>query len=614
MGETANPWSGLRTESRNGVLELQPGVIEGLVNATIDVRAVVNTAKGHVDKVNKLKPFVDGIDSSAALAERFSAKGRDLGTILDDHLKILDDMGDTFLAAGKAYTGTDDGSKTDLAALRARIDSSKDKRTDFGAPWGPADLKKENDHHTPSGKEKTAQPDWKEVGSLKDSNYGLPSSLSSPGKSLTFDSQAARAEEPEAYSYDHYHSKIIPSIMNGSPAAPIVAAQAASDWRWLASKLNEGFGTLSNKMTATENAWRSPNNEGGAARAQKAIAAYGTGNDNLVESMRAVGDALEYVSEWLYTTGAALATEDATPVGSPSGGMSPAAWEEQYKRTRKAGFVRIMENTYVPGLNTTAKVIAVLPDPIPPTTGDRPTQTGGGTSTSAGGGSGSGSGSGSSGAAAAALQQGLSALSQAAQSAAQQAAQSGSSGSGTSAAEQASSAAEQISSALQSGLEQAGSAVQSGLEQASSAAQTAADQASSGLSGLSSLPGMSGLSDLQEQAKKAMSAAGKGGGGGGGAGAGGGGAGSGPQALDAASRLFPRASVATAGLESVARAGVASSASSPMGGMPMSPMGGAGAGGQQQKEHKRAEYLDSVEHLEEALGAAPIVARPVVEQ
>jgi hypothetical protein len=53
----------------------------------------------------------------------------------------------------------------------------------------------------------------------------------------------------------------------------------------------------------------------------------------------------------------------------------------------------------------------------------------------------------------------------------------------------------------------------------------------------------------------------------------------------------------------------------PMAGTPGSPgAAGAGAQNQQGKEHKRPAYLDSVEHLEDALGDAPVVVKPVVEK
>jgi hypothetical protein len=54
----------------------------------------------------------------------------------------------------------------------------------------------------------------------------------------------------------------------------------------------------------------------------------------------------------------------------------------------------------------------------------------------------------------------------------------------------------------------------------------------------------------------------------------------------------------------------------PMGGTPGTPGAGAGGGnqGQQEKEHKRPTYLNSKEHLEEAIGEARTVTKAVVEK
>ncbi|MGW6423879.1 hypothetical protein ACWF82_14470 [Nocardia sp. NPDC055053] len=608
MGETPNPWSGLRSESLSGALELQPGVIEGLVNAAIDVRVRVNAVQKELGKVDQLKPFAAVLPSAEALANRFSAKGQDLKNILGDHLKILDDMNDTFLASGKAYKDTDTGGKADFAKLREKYDFHKKLFDDLGKRPDPAGLSVNNDRFNPQDK-RQASPDWKEVGTLKESNWGLPQSLASP-QGLKFDPMKAKPENPDAYSYEEYQ-QIIESLKSGMP---ITVAQAAADWHWLAGRLKEPFDALSNKMIASENGWRSPGKGGGADRARAAIAAYGSGNDNLVASMKAVGDGLEYVSEWLYTTSVELQNDSLVEIKRMEN-EPDAAYKARAKESYRKAYVADMERIYVPGIEHTAGVVALLPDPIPPTTGTQPTGPGT-TGTGSGAGSGSGSGSGAQGLSSA-FQSGMSALTSAAQTASQLAASDAAKAAAKTAAQQAAAAAEQASSAASSGLEQAASALTSGLEQASSAAQSALDQASSAAeqSALSSVPGLAGLSSaLEDQAKKMTSAAKSGGGSGGGAG-GGAGAGLPGSNLQNASSLFPRAAVTATGMEAMAsRAGIAG-AGSPMGGMPMAPMGGAGAGaGGQQKEHKRADFLDSVEHLEEAIGAAPIVARPVIEQ
>ncbi|MCU1642231.1 MAG: hypothetical protein JWN03_2506 [Nocardia sp.] len=69
---------------------------------------------------------------------------------------------------------------------------------------------------------------------------------------------------------------------------------------------------------------------------------------------------------------------------------------------------------------------------------------------------------------------------------------------------------------------------------------------------------------------------------------------------------------------SVTRAGPATTSAMPAGGMPMGgmPMGGGMGGAQagQQKERKRAAYLDGKEHLDEAVGEDPLSVRPIIDR
>ncbi|MRH89381.1 hypothetical protein GFY24_18325 [Nocardia sp. SYP-A9097] len=107
-----------------------------------------------------------------------------------------------------------------------------------------------------------------------------------------------------------------------------------------------------------------------------------------------------------------------------------------------------------------------------------------------------------------------------------------------------------------------------------------------------------------------------------GGGAGGGGAGpSGlPNPLD--DKLFPRAGAPGAGMPpqtdpAGGRAGPAVTSGMPMGGMMGGmPMGGGMGGAQagQQKERKRAAYLDGKEHLDEAVGEDPLSVRPIIDR
>lgn len=109
------------------------------------------------------------------------------------------------------------------------------------------------------------------------------------------------------------------------------------------------------------------------------------------------------------------------------------------------------------------------------------------------------------------------------------------------------------------------------------------------------------------------------GGGGGGAGASAGSPISAKGMTTGEDKLFPRAvSIGGTGAvgEALGRAGIAPGATMPYGGYPMGGgMGGAGAGqGQQQQQRKRPAYLDSEEHLDEAIGEDPLSVRPIIDR
>ncbi|WP_067646775.1 WXG100 family type VII secretion target [Nocardia harenae] len=638
------PWSGFRAQAGSGVLQLEPYVLEGLVNAANGTRVRVRSVRGQVGLIDNLARFADVLASADMLARRFSSKGQDFGRILDDHVRILDDLNETFMAAARTYIANEDQGSANFELLRQRITDHRSPTLldTLGNRPPPADLSLENDRHSLYGDPRTMQPTWNEPGNRRpEENFGLPPGLvDQPG--LQFDPQAGlHAEEPGSISYQQYRM-IRDSILGGTPTQ---VAQAAADWRWLATELGGSFSILTTQMAGTQGSWTSTDSGGAAERARQAVQAYGQGADNLMRTMNAIGDALEYTSEWLYTTGAGLASFVSA---DPRINEDIAAYNARVERAALAHYTRVMNDTYVPGVEHTAQVIAVLPDPIPPVTGDRPTLTGGqGTGGQQGGYGGSGrqfSGGGGApggGAPGGGSPEQLALLQQEGQAQGGPgdgqggpgelgagelgAGEYGAGGQGegigagglTPQQRQALAAGEGLGAGQSGGnpLEQLGQLGQLG-EQLSQAGQQLLGAGQGGFpGGLAGIPALASLADLPEQVRKPGGGAGGGSGGGAGGGAGGGLPGERSAALDKASRLFPRATALAAEL-GTARAGIAASSGMPMGGMPMGgPMGGAGgAQGGQEKDHKRAEYLDSTEHLEEAFGEAPVVVRPVVDQ
>ncbi|MFC8527920.1 hypothetical protein [Nocardia sp. NPDC057227] len=634
------PWDSFHSQAGAGVLKLEPGVLEGLVNAANGARVRVKTVRGQVNKVDNLPPFAAVLASGEMLARRFSAKGQDLGRILDDHVDILDDLNETFMAAARTYVNSEHRGSADFERLRQWITDHRDPSLldTLSQRPPPADLSTANDHYNPGGAAPTPVPTWNEVGSHgEQGHWGLPADLQSP-RGVQFDPQAGlHPEQFEPITYEQYQT-IIASITQGNPAPPFAAAQAAADWRWLSGELRSSFNILTTQMAGTQSSWTSTDSNGAAERARAAIQAYGTGVDTLLTSMNAVGSALEYVSEWLYTTGIELLqVNDSLPTaGNP--GETAAQFDQRRKELAHTGYVRVMNKDYGPGVEQTAQVIAILPPAVAPTTGQPPQVPGGPGGNSARGGPGGGGGGvpGGGGGPNAGLQQlagmqdrllpSAEEIAQLEQGQGQGDGQGQGQGQGDGQGQNGLTPAQQRALAgqqgQQGGLESLQQLAQFGQQAGQQLGQLGQlGQQLGQLGQLSQLGGFPGgipaipaLAELQEQVKRGQ---GKGGGGAGGGGAGGGGIGerSALQNLDKASKLFPRA-VPAAEFGTATRAGLATGAGMPMSGMPMGgPMGGAGAqGGGQQKDHKRADYLDSDEHLEEAFGEAPVVVRPVVEQ
>lgn len=620
----AQQWSGLKSAAAGGQLYLAPSALTNLVHAANDARIQVNSVAKELHLIDKLAAFAAILPSAKDLADQFSAKGGELRGILKDHQGILDDIGDTFMKSAEHYKGEDSGAGVDMAQLRKERTDSQTKTHSLGPRDAPTDLKTGG-----GGSTTTEHPDaiipglLAPTGQMPDggtyfalpigalgrnegragNKWGLPAALL---QNEAFDKGNVKAEDPGQYTYDQCVT-IANSILQGN--TPKTVAQAAADWNKLARDLHLGFDGLRQKVEASKEHWTSPTGSSGADRAQGAMAAYADANDTLVTRVILIGVALEYASEWLYSTGFDMTQAMATTGTAPTS-LYVTEPEQEQKEIKRQAAIGVLRMVYVPGVNATSGVIAQLPDATPPTTGGGPT--GPGTTKPGGGGPqlagakeswGIGSADHSTGNKPGDKNSPDKKNPQPGDKGGGQTG-GGNQGGANQGGSQGSSGGSGDLSSLTSGLTSAQQALQSALGSNSSTSPAA------------SLAGLSGLSpsELAAAAAKKTGAASKGGGGGG-SGAGGGAAAKAGQNLNA-TKLFPRASAAIPVADIGARAGMAASASSagmPMGGMPMGG-GGAGAGGGQQKEHKRADYLDSTEHLEEAIGAAPIVARPVVEQ
>ncbi|WP_405489128.1 hypothetical protein [Nocardia sp. NBC_00511] len=601
MGDKVyDPWLDTAKDAHNGRLTIAPDVAGDAAAYAADCAASLSAAQGYTHLLTQYTGFSDNgmLHSALTLRDRFAAQGGQMGTIIAHYLDLVNAMGDTFVTAGKLYKSKDEDAATAFDAIKR----------DAVARWDNTGIPLAGATQIPSWPTSTPDPN--------DGNGNGDMATVSQAKSGRY-TDAIGSEDPTGHDPEWF-------LAVGQGINPQPIADISGLWGWMADHISSDFQLLSGRikqMTAA-GSWTGK----GAAGAVKAAAAFEAQAADLSTDLHAIAENLLYTSGWLNLTKAGM------PIGWDGDKLNGSAEETRVIQVAVAAF----KSWYIPGIANSSTMIPKLVDPTaqPPAltdnggsttsdyTGGGPTgggPTGGGpqgtvsasaipllnakaVSTPSGGGrtpggaNGSGgtdpNGSNPSGSNPSGSNPGGSNPD-------------GSNPSGTdSGGSNQGSSSPSSSDSSQSGLSQLQSAMQSGMQGLQSAQSANQQNLQNQLqnSPLGSLPNL--LNDL----KTPLGANGVGGGGGG------------PK-LDAVqpAKLFPRAAAIAGELEAesvgVARAGLATGPASAMGGGGMGGGMGHGAGGHgnQGKEHKRLEALESTEYLDEAMGTAPIVAKPVVE-
>ncbi|KAF0848246.1 hypothetical protein [Nocardia caishijiensis] len=611
MGTPMDDWRGYRN---SGSLKLEDGAATEAAEYCADVLDIIALVEGKVGEIispdttgaGQTENLLGHLTSGRALTQEFYTLGREFrDDVLKDHKQVLNDMALSFLIAGNNYKNKDQDSKDELSRILSTRNPAE------GIVHAEQHVGQINPRDTAwIDNTRGREPgEYKKTDTDKSGQYGgLPSGANTPKESLKTVSASHTAEPGSTLNYTDFYNLGI-SLRRSSWLRDM-----SSDWHRMASQMSRGFSDYDTRIRSlvdSKERWTGR----GAGDARDAVHRYTGRGLELTRTMYRVSELLLDAYNWAQTTQANMPDKPADQLNA----HERKTWED-HART-------VFNNWYRPGYAAAIGALPALPGPAgtarvteePP---GKPTNPG-----SPGNPAGGGGGSQNNDAATAAQlkaqqdaahQQQLAALQQAeAQRKAQeQAAKDAERAAAQKAAQQQQQQAQETASqALQQLATQAASQASQIGEQISAAAEQAAAQAAqqASMAGLSGIP--TSAAALDEAAKK-MGLAGAKGGGGGGAG-GGLGAKAEGQNLEKASKLFPRATATTDLAAMASRAGLASAAGAGAG-MPMGgPMGGGGAGagaGGQQKDHKRADYLDSVEHLEEAIGEAQTVVRPVVEQ
>ncbi|MGW4356584.1 hypothetical protein ACWELJ_31310 [Nocardia sp. NPDC004582] len=585
-----NPWTGLAQQAHTGNLELKPGAArEGARLAAIAANALT-FAKGYQDILTTHRGFSDNehLFQILILKKRFNEQGLALGPILDHYIELVNGMADTMIQADQTYDAAEVDSKTmfdQLKKANSKDSDSAEPALDHGKIF---DL----------GGDSAPRIDEHAKG-----NEGLYKVAHEPGHYELIDPENPYAHHDLDWFYEA-----------GAGMDPQTVANFSATWDKVARRVDESFGDLTKQLTkmVDDKDWSSA----GAHSAVTAANTFKKQATDLTDDLRSMAENLRLVSGWLENTKVMMPRNKPTDFDY-----------DHYQRMEnmiKAAQLAF-QHWYVPGLTGASQAVPRLTDPTAAT----PHLDGPGGRSNNGDGRGGGHGGGQ-------HRPGGAGGPNSGNTPNHKANLNGTKPDGTnpngtnpngtnpngthpngtnpdktnpqgnpsgtdpnSSTGQSSQGMSQLSSALQQGMQGL-----TGLQ--STAQQKKQQQDLKDKLKDSPLAGLPNLEDL----KKGL----------GGGGGGGGGGGAAPKPMLENARLFPRAALAEtaeASATGVGRAGVAAG-STGMGGMGggggMGPMGhGAGGHGQGGKDHKRPDFLDSSEYLDEAMGTAPVVAKPVVE-
>ncbi|WP_067473654.1 PPE domain-containing protein [Nocardia amamiensis] len=336
MALERNTWSGLEKQAKAGYLKFDPADALAAAKACADlVDDLLGMAAAVTDlRLNNVAP-IGTLTSGAQLAMAFTTKGSRLHTILNDHAKIVTDMGETYIAAGKAYTKADGESGDTFKAL------------------GELKMPTEATPYTP-GKKAPGAPDaefdkpsggaiWKD----KDGNLHVSKANAETFASSLKDYQGAKDPGVTANIENKDSLSFAELYELGRDLDPQPVLAAAGTWHSLANDLLGKLNGFVSVISAGTEAWEGQ----GASAAAEAVRGYSDGVQPLITSMIAMSQNLDYTAQWLYLTKLSM------PATSDPGDCCPGKVTRRYRNE--------WQKHYGEGMKNTVSVMPVVNGPIP---------------------------------------------------------------------------------------------------------------------------------------------------------------------------------------------------------------------------------------------------------
>ncbi|MEV5648566.1 hypothetical protein AB0L57_09980 [Nocardia sp. NPDC052254] len=420
-----DPWKDVAKKTAAGQVRFDPAAAQLAAQECADAIAGILAVQKKIPDA-KLEKQLSNLTSGGLLTDQFNRTLRGLDDVLETHKNVLNEMLNTFKAAGTKYIDTDldsasgfdkktkDRMKADLSAIKAPTKAGKFHHK---APKGGKESKDSDTEYQSDDAEMTTglgrnliddaltakQKDL--VSDIKPSDLVKPAALpkgmaDSLGHNqsqpealkqwrLEFDSRPdgdkhAKGGDPKPENPASQLWRDLYDLGQSTKDAITPVSDAARMWNWMALELGDTVGALSKKLTnMPESLWKGD----GADSAIGAVKKYHKKADGLTQRMKAVGSNLNYTSDWLADTHKGMPTskEPMKPLqlspGADSGEMpgGGASYDQaSYNSVVKAQNERAlaiyrqnMENNYVQGVQTSSMFVPAL-DELPTTDTKKP--------------------------------------------------------------------------------------------------------------------------------------------------------------------------------------------------------------------------------------------------
>ncbi|WP_306356527.1 MULTISPECIES: hypothetical protein [unclassified Nocardia] len=327
-------WDSLTSgaEHSAGWLRFDPTAVEDAVELCSDMVRQFRYFRrmAEDDKLDNL-PKIGTLTSGDLLAQKLSDQGTELLTAFDNHIALLTDMADAFVAAGKAYIATETDNESAFANLN--LDDAK-------ITPGVADLNLEPSARQPESHSST------HVQSRYDP-------AERPGELNDYDG-ARRSVDLSHRHKDSMQWHELYDLGQAMDIAPFGAA--AGVWYDMSGWLDERLGNFRNEIQRLDSKWSGV----GAEQARQAVQAYVTDTRQLTAAMKVVGLNLDYTADWMAWTSQTMPDQRE---------VDDKMCEDTLGKYR--GFY---QRDYVGPADETASVLAIIESPTvtSPTVPERP--------------------------------------------------------------------------------------------------------------------------------------------------------------------------------------------------------------------------------------------------